>query len=40
MGIGFAALFNALKRIAAHCSANEKAAIFAGSARRVYRLSC
>jgi L-fuconolactonase len=40
MGIGFAALFNALKRIAAGCSPSEKAAIFAGTARRVYRLNC
>jgi L-fuconolactonase len=40
MGIGFAALFNALKRLAGGCSADEKAAIFAGTARRVYRLDC
>ena len=40
MGIGFAALFNALKRLAAGCSASEKAAIFADTARRVYRLNC
>jgi len=40
MGIGFAALFNALKRLAAGCSADEKAAIFAATARRVYRLQC
>jgi L-fuconolactonase len=40
MGIGFAALFNALKRLTAGCSADEKAAIFAGTARRVYRLDC
>jgi predicted TIM-barrel fold metal-dependent hydrolase len=40
MGIGYAALFNALKRLTAGCSATEKAAIFAGSARRVYRLDC
>ncbi len=40
MGIGFAALFNALKRLAAGCSNDEKAAIFAGTARRVYRLAC
>ena len=31
---------NALKRIASGCSAEEKAAIFAGTARRVYRLEC
>ena len=40
MGIGFAPLFNALKRIASGASAGEKAAIFAGTARRVYRLDC
>ncbi|WP_428535093.1 amidohydrolase family protein [Rhodopila sp.] len=40
MGIGYAALFNALKRLASGCSADEKAAIFAGTARRVYRLDC
>jgi len=40
MGIGFAALFNALKRLAAGCSVDERAAIFAGTARRVYRLDC
>jgi L-fuconolactonase len=40
MGIGFAALFNALKRLASGCSADEKKAIFAGTARRVYRLNC
>ena len=40
MGIGFASLFNALKRIAAGCSADEKVAIFADTARRVYRLDC
>jgi len=40
MGIGFAALFNALKRIASGCSVDAKAAIFAGNARRVYRLDC
>jgi predicted TIM-barrel fold metal-dependent hydrolase len=40
MGIGFAGLFNALKRICAGCSQSEKEAIFAGTARRVYRLSC
>ena len=40
MGIGFAALFNALKRLTAGASASEKAAIFAGTARRVYRLPC
>lgn len=40
MGIGFNALWNALKRLTAGCSADEKAAIFAGTARRVYRLDC
>ena len=40
MGIGFAGLFNALKRIVAGCSPDERAAIFAGTARRVYRLDC
>ena len=40
MGIGFVALFNALKRLASGASADEKAAIFAGTARRVYRLAC
>jgi predicted TIM-barrel fold metal-dependent hydrolase len=40
MGIGFAALFNALKRICAACSRPEKEAIFANTARRVYRLAC
>ena len=40
MGISFAALFNALKLLASGCSADEKKAIFAGTARRVYRLDC
>jgi predicted TIM-barrel fold metal-dependent hydrolase len=40
MGIGYAGLFNALKRLAAGASANEKAAMFAGTARRIYRLDC
>jgi L-fuconolactonase len=35
---GYAALWNALKRIAAGCSAAEKQALFAGTARRFYRL--
>ena len=39
MGIGFKALFNAFKRIASGCSATEKADLFAGTARRVYRLA-
>jgi L-fuconolactonase len=39
MGIGWAALWNAFKRIAAGASAAEKQALFSGTARRVYRLS-
>ncbi len=39
MGIGWAALWNALKRIAAGASAEEKRALFSDTARRVYRLS-
>ena len=39
MGIGYAALWNAFKRIASGASAAEKAALFAGTATRVYRLS-
>jgi predicted TIM-barrel fold metal-dependent hydrolase len=38
MGIGWVGLWNALKRIAADASAAEKQAMFAGTARRVYRL--
>jgi predicted TIM-barrel fold metal-dependent hydrolase len=38
MGIGWAALWNALKRTAAGASSEEKRALFAGTARRVYRL--
>ena len=38
MGIGYAALLNAFKRIAAGASADEKAAMFAGTATRFYRL--
>ena len=38
MGIGYAALWNALKRIAAGASDSEKQALFNGTARRVYRL--
>jgi len=38
MGIGYAALWNAFKRIAAAASPGEKAALFSGTARRVYRL--
>ena len=39
MGIGWAALWNALKRIAAGASADEKRAMFSGTARRFYRLA-
>ena len=38
MGIGWAALWNALKHTAAGASAEDKRALFAGTARRVYRL--
>ncbi len=38
MGIGYAGMFNALKRIAAGASASEKEALFSGTAKRVYRL--
>jgi predicted TIM-barrel fold metal-dependent hydrolase len=38
MGIGYAALWNAFKRLAAGASADEKLALFSGTARRVYRL--
>ena len=38
MGIGYAALWNAFKRIAATASFDEKAALFGGTARRVYSL--
>jgi len=38
MGIGWAALWNAFKRIAAGSSAAEKQALFGGTARRAYRL--
>ena len=38
MGTGYATLWNAFKRIAAGASAEEKRALFAGTARRVYRL--
>ncbi len=38
MGIGWVALWNALKRTAAGASAEDKRALFAGTARRVYRL--
>jgi predicted TIM-barrel fold metal-dependent hydrolase len=38
MGIGYTGLWNAFKHLAAGASAAEKAALFAGTARRVYRL--
>jgi predicted TIM-barrel fold metal-dependent hydrolase len=39
MGIGYKALYNAFKRIAAGCSASERTDLFAGTARRAYRLA-
>jgi len=39
MGIGWAALWNAFKRIAAGASTAEKLALFSGTARRAYRLA-
>ena len=38
MGIGYRALWNAFKHIAAEASPEEKVALFSGTARRVYRL--
>jgi predicted TIM-barrel fold metal-dependent hydrolase len=38
MGIGYSALWNALKRIASGASADEKREIFSGTAARAYRL--
>jgi predicted TIM-barrel fold metal-dependent hydrolase len=38
MGIGWRALWNAFKRIAASGSAEEKRALFHDTAKRVYRL--
>ena len=38
VGTGYAVLWNAFKRIAAGASAEEKLALFSGTARRVYRL--
>jgi L-fuconolactonase len=38
MGIGWVGLWNAFKRIAAGASADEKLAMFSGTARRIYRL--
>ena len=37
-GASYAVLWNAFKRIAAGASADEKAALFEGTARRVYKL--
>ena len=39
VGVGYRALWNAFKRIAADASPDEKAALFAGTARRAYRLA-
>jgi predicted TIM-barrel fold metal-dependent hydrolase len=39
MAIGYAALWNAFKRITAGASADEKRALFAGTAARAYRLA-
>jgi L-fuconolactonase len=38
MGIGWVALWNAFKRIAAGAAPDERRALFAGTARRIYRL--
>ena len=38
VGTGYVALWNAFKRIAASASSDEKRALFAGTARHVYRL--
>jgi L-fuconolactonase len=38
MGTGYATLWNAFKRITAACSASEKAALFSGTAKRLYKL--
>jgi predicted TIM-barrel fold metal-dependent hydrolase len=38
MGIGYAAIWNAFKRLAAGASADEKLALFSGTSQRVYRL--
>jgi predicted TIM-barrel fold metal-dependent hydrolase len=38
MGIGYGGLWNALKRLVAGASDDEKRAIFSGTAGRVYRL--
>ncbi len=39
MGIGYGALWNVFKRITANASAAEKAAIYSGTARRIYGLA-
>ena len=39
MGIGYAAIWNAFKLIAAGASAEEKTALFSGTAKRIYRLA-
>ena len=38
MGTGYAVLWNAFKRITVGCSAAEKAALYAGTAKRLYKL--
>jgi predicted TIM-barrel fold metal-dependent hydrolase len=38
MGTGYAALWNAFKRITAGCSASEKLALYSGTAKRLYKL--
>ena len=38
MSVSYRVLWNALKKIAAACSADERAALFAGTATRVYKL--
>ena len=38
MGIGWAPLWNAFKRLAAGASADDKRALFSDTARRAYRL--
>jgi len=39
MGTGWVVLWNAFKRIAMGASAEEKLALFSGTARRAYRLA-
>jgi L-fuconolactonase len=38
MGVTYAALWNAFKRVASGCSTSEKEALFSGTAKRFYRL--